>query len=681
MSIELKSLAELPRWVAWRNEERNGKVTKVPYATPHKKARADDPSTWRSRNDAEATAAQIVGGLGGGVGIELGDLGDGLAIGGLDLDTCRGEDGTVEQWALDVLAAFDTYAEVSPSSTGLKAFFLYDTSALPELRMAMQTEYGKAWKRAGGHHPPAIELHLGNRYFAVTEQHFASTPPEFREVEAGKLLCLIRVEGPEFARTGRRSGTSPKTGSPERPASSARVQSAGNDGSRSAKAFKVGVSVRRMGGGFDEMKEALIQDPDTKAWLEEKGLASGGRELERIWDRSNRTRTGEELPSWWNQLQKNDRGQPHGNLFNVLLALRSDTSLENLFGYDEMLRAAMLMKPAAAPVTDIDVGHLQEWLQKRGLEKISKDVTHQAVDLRASELAFHPIRDYLEALKWDGEKRLQGWLHSYLGAEHNDYHAGIGKMFPISMVARIFEPGCKCDYMLVLEGPQGARKSSACAILGGVWFSDNLPDIRAGKDVAQHINGKWLIEVAELSALDKAEAAALKAFITRPVERYRPSYGRKEVIEPRQCVFIGTTNKTAYLRDETGGRRFWPVKVGRIDTRALARDRDQLFAEAVALYQRREKWWPDQAFEAEHIAPQQNARYESDAWEVAIEDYLKTLKEGKVTVLAVARNGLHIDLPKIGTADQRRIAAALERLGWRHGNRTEAGRWWVRHDA
>jgi predicted P-loop ATPase len=308
---------------------------------------------------------------------------------------------------------------------------------------------------------------------------------------------------------------------------------------------------------------------------------------------------------WLKDCQETSEGEPRANLANVMLALRQDDRINTVFAYDEMLRAPILCKPGpwdhpkpgspafvSRPVSDVDVTGLQEWLQLNGLEQINKDVSHQAVDLRAGERSFHPVRDYLDALAWDGVGRLLSWVHIYLGAESTDYHAGIGAMFLIAMVARIYDPGCKADYMLTLEGTQGARKSSACAILGGEWFSDSLPDIRSGKDVAQHLNGKWLIEVAELSALDKAEASALKAFITRPVERYRPSYGRKEVIEKRQCVFIGTTNKTAYLRDETGGRRFWPVKVGTIDTSALARDRDQLFAEAVTLYRSGKPWWP-----------------------------------------------------------------------------------------
>jgi predicted P-loop ATPase len=333
------------------------------------------------------------------------------------------------------------------------------------------------------------------------------------------------------------------------------------------------------------------------------------------------------------------------------------------------------------PVTDVDVGVVQERLQHRGMPRISKDTMHQAIDILAYECRFHPVRDYLNGLHWDGTARISNLLPTYFGAESDNYTMTVGPMFLISMVARVFALGCKADHMLVIEGLQGILKSTACQILGGEWFSDSLPDVTCGKDVSQHLRGKWLIEVSEMHAMNRVETTQLKAFITRTTERYRPSFGRKEVIEPRQCIFVGTTNKDTYLRDETGGRRFWPAKANAINVDSLRRDRDQLFAEAMHEYRNGKRWWPSKDFERMYIMPEQAARYEADAWEEKIAEFLQ--KASKVTVGQVAQKGLSIETPRLGTADQRRIAAAMERLGWRR-ERTDGKsdwqgkRWWVR---
>ena len=301
------------------------------------------------------------------------------------------------------------------------------------------------------------------------------------------------------------------------------------------------------------------------------------------------------------------------------------------------------------------------------MPKVSKETVHQAVDQRGFERSFHPVRGYLDGLKWDKTPRLDDWLSTYLGATKGAYEAKIGRMFLVGMVARIFKPGCQSDYMIVLEGEQGAGKSSACRVLAAEWFSDGLKSV-GDKDASQHLRGKWLIEIGELSAFGRADTEALKHFLTQTVERYRPSYGRKEVVEARQCTFIGTTNKRAYLKDETGARRFWPAKIGRIDL-AVARDRDQLFAEAVAAYRSGGKWWPEGDFERDHIKPQQDERFEEDVWQSKIAEWLAGVD--KATVVEIAHNALAFDAAcKIGTADQRRIIAILDRLNWERGART-----------
>jgi predicted P-loop ATPase len=393
-------------------------------------------------------------------------------------------------------------------------------------------------------------------------------------------------------------------------------------------------------------------------------------------------------PAWLDLCTKDNRGEPIANLANAMIALRSDPAVKEAFALDEMQRVPILLHAFADeaefeqhPVTDVEVTALQEHLQLGGLRHIARDTVHQAVDLRAQERAFHPVRDYLEGLTWDGKDRLTALFSKYFGAEATPYVEAIGPMFLIGMVARIFRPGCKVDHLPVLEGRQGAMKSTACQILGGDYFSDSLPDVTAWKDAAQHLRGKWMIEVPEMHAMNKAEVAQLKAFITRTTERYRPPHARKEVIEKRQCVFVGTTNKDTYLRDETGGRRFWPVRTGIINAEKLTRDRDELFAEAVARYRRGEPWWPRPDFEREHIAPQQAERYEVDIWEESIATHLKTVT--RTTVWEVAKEALHIDTPRIGKADSNRISAAMERLGWRRerpdGKTDWQGkRWWVR---
>jgi len=389
---------------------------------------------------------------------------------------------------------------------------------------------------------------------------------------------------------------------------------------------------------------------------------------------------------------------PLAVLANALVGL--ETLWPLALGYDEMLCAPVLLQSLTGengfevrPLTDIDVGLMQKELQYQGLKALGKDVMHQAADIHAYHHRFHPVQDYLNSLVWDGTPRLSKLFSTYFGAEDKPnpkaneltYVAAVSRMFMIAMVARIFQPGCKADYMIVLEGEQGILKSKACAALAGSWFSDNLPDV-SEKDASQHLRGKWLIEVAEMHAMTKVETSLLKSFITRTHERYRPSYGRKEVIEPRQCVFMGTTNKDTYLRDETGGRRFWPIKSGEIKIEDLIKDRDQLFAEAVKAYKAGEHWWPDKKFEKEHIKPEQDARYEADAWEEAIQNYLKGHTDDignirpphpRVTISDVAQNALRFETTRIGTHDQRRIAAVLTNLGYTREPKDWTGkRWW-----
>jgi predicted P-loop ATPase len=346
-------------------------------------------------------------------------------------------------------------------------------------------------------------------------------------------------------------------------------------------------------------------------------------------------------------------------------------------------------------------------MQNAGLLNMGLDNIFRAVTNYARRNKFHPVRDYLDSLQWDGVDR-STWLHLYCGADDTEINQTCGFLFVISMVARIYKPGCKADYMLVLEGDQGRTKSMICAVLGGAWFSDSMPEVTAGKDASMHLRGKWLCEIPELHAFNRAETTHLKSFISRQHERYRPPYGRMEVEEPRQCVFIGTTNKDAYLRDETGGRRFWPVKLGTVNIDALKANRDQLMAQALAAFKDGKQWWPDRTWELENLVPLQESRYDADdAWEEPIAEFLVGKHEISFSdILDVLEfstgNGTHsgngnddfshyggpgygrsedrrTPINRVSKADQNRIKSIIIKLGWERGGRQQSGRTrWVR---
>lgn len=397
------------------------------------------------------------------------------------------------------------------------------------------------------------------------------------------------------------------------------------------------------------------------------------------------------LPAWLADCQFR-RKEPISNIANALLGLSRDPDFQTAFRFDEMLRVATIVLaipgvvehgPFPRIVDDYFVTATQIALQRKGLRSLASGTVLDAITRHARLHAHHPVRDALSAAFWDGQPRVASWLATYLGAAANDYHATVGSCFLIAMVARVYRPGCKCDYMLVLEGPQGELKSTAVNILAGGYFGDDMPDLDSDPvRVSQYLRGKWIIEVPELSAFSRAEATRLKSFISRQAERYIPKFGRLEAIEPRQNVLIGTTNQHAYLRDETGGRRFWPVVCSNIDLDALARDRDQLLAEAAYLYHAGNQWWPERTFERQFIAPIQESRYEGDAWEDMISDYLTNDAIGStthsVTVTDVAHKALQLDGARIGTRDQRRISAALQHLGWHRGSRLAKGWCWER---
>lgn len=307
---------------------------------------------------------------------------------------------------------------------------------------------------------------------------------------------------------------------------------------------------------------------------------------------------------------------------------------------------------------------LAEWLQHEAIV-VGVETAGQAVQAVAKENIHHPVQEYLRGLIWDGQRRLESWLCNYMGATPSEYISTVGKCALIGGVARAMNPGCKVDSMLILEGPQGGGKSQTCRVLGAPWFADEVADL-GSKDAAMQVAGTWLMEVSELDAMSRSESSRIKAFLSRSVDHYRPPYGKRVIDAPRSCWFIGTTNASGYLRDETGARRFWPVRCGRIDLAELRRDRDQLFAEARTLFEAGAKWWLEDASVIADAVTEQTERFDADPWQDGIAAWVHGREYVSVGEILKSRGK---DEGNWTQGDKNRVCRVMQALGWTYTRR------------
>lgn len=335
--------------------------------------------------------------------------------------------------------------------------------------------------------------------------------------------------------------------------------------------------------------------------------------------------------SWRRLLDTNSQGAPEKSMRNLRTALEHDPQLRgrlklNLFsGRIDLVGELPWKRPGDSKIWgDDDAAQLRIYLEPF-FGKVAKNDLLDAVAACASDQAYHPVQEYLQALEWDAKPRLDGLFIDYLGAEDSPYTRAVTRKAFVAAVARVMRPGCKYDTMPVLVGAQGRHKSTILARMGGAWFSDSLRTF-GDKDAMETIQGTWINEVAEMQAMAKAEVDAVKAFITKTNDYYRAAYGRYTADRPRQCVFFGTTNSKECLVDQTGNRRFWVVEIDRLERSKnvfleLDAERDQLWAEAVAYWRLGEPLHlpPELEAVARKIQEEHRARH---PWEGLIADYL-----------------------------------------------------------
>ena len=643
----LAPLVERHCWVLWRWQmSEKGKWTKVPYQPDGRTAKNNDPSTWSSYRTVMRALRNFDG-----VGFCLMD--EDLAA--FDVDDCRNPvTGAIHPWAEQLVEKAATYTEITVSGTGLRIIGYGTGSKVHRKQSVADGVTLETYRRA-------------ERYIVITGNPLPGADVVIADIDPHIDATVAELDARKDRARGngnRRERADAKQQREVPPAGHDELDDlirngCGDrfDGDRSrAVWFAVNEMLRR--GYLPTIIEQTLLD-------RANGIS------EHIYDQKSPTEYATRQVTKAVQeidLSRNEHGQPHKNQNNIRVAL---LKMGVQLRYDQFAARTLIQGLSGFGPSLVDAAVDRIWLQveQHFHFQPSKELVRTVVADTAKLNCFHPVRDYLDGVKWDRVKRLDQWLTAYAGAPDTEYTRAVGALVLIAAVRRVRQPGCKFDEMLVLECPeQGTEKSSALAVLAvrKEWFSDQLPLNADGKAVIEALHGHWIIEAAELSGMKRTDIEHLKAFLSRQVDRARMSYDRLVSEVPRQSIVIGTTNSVEYLRDTSGNRRYWPVQVESFDLEALRENRDQLWAEAAA----REAEGTSIRLDPKlwSLAErQQEWRLTQDPWHQLLSDKLGEYEQAKISTESIWTI-LDIKPAQRGQEQSRRVGEAMRKLGWDRAN-------------
>jgi predicted P-loop ATPase len=627
------SFADKKVWVNWKIVLRGDKKTKVPFQPNGKPADATDSDTWHTYAECKAYDEKV--------GFVLSDE---LSMVVIDLDKCLDpETGIIADSAYRmVYEKADTYTEISPSGTGVHIIFKVPTPFVP-----LANRSSKA---------PHFEIYSKARYMTYTGNPY-QTKKKIRTLTHEELTSLLEIVGYPWGNNPHIPVDIPTSTIPDASTEILARMFASKNGDKIKALYDGDISAYKDDASAadaallmhlaywtqknpNEMRSLWLASPLGQREKTHKRPDYQDRSIKNAIQKCKDTYTppaaaDPELDLIYTITKEGARVYPLISE-NIMRLIANHDDFSGRFRFDEF-KNMYEVKDTSESATggrwremkDGDAMVIQSQIVSNfpPFIKVKKDMVFDAIIAVANANKYDSAKDFIRSLQWDGINRLDSWLTHTYGVADTQYHQAVGSNWFKGMVKRIMQPGCKFDHVLVLEGPQGTKKSTSLAIIGRDWHVETTMSTDT-KDFFQQFQGKAIIEFSEGEILGRTETKRLKAIITMQYDRFRPAYGRLPIDFPRRCVFAMTTNQEEYLKDESGNRRWLPVScVSTADVEWLEQNRDQLFAEAYARIEKGESIWE---FPEDETRAMQESRRITDPNTDAVVDWYMTQTDDKI---------------------------------------------------